>query len=151
MIMTLHAGLQGLISRCWKQRSTEERNKTQNNEMKHREAHIQLRLSNSCIENNIFSVDEEATEDMPTQVFEHLKNWLQTNGLDGYIRIAEAQPHQQVKEIVKEINIGKITNKNVRLILNLKNEGYNEMDAVEIEVLDSYFGEYSHSTKAYRT
>ena len=42
-----------------------------------------------------------------------------------------------------------ITNKQVRRFLNLNNEGYNEMDNLEEDVLQSYFGPYLASAKSH--
>ena len=78
-----------------------------------------------------------------------LHKWLKTNGLEGYIQIVEAEPHPQAAKVVKEFNVDKISNQQVRQ--NLKKEGYNIMDSLETEVLESYFGPYSPSTKLYQT
>ena len=61
------------------------------------------------------------------------------------LHIAEAEPHPQAADIVKEIDVDKISNQQVHRFLNLK-EGYNIMDHFE-----SYFGPYSPSAKSYRT
>ena len=62
------------------------------------------------------------------QVSQHLRNWLTTNNLQGYLQIAYVKPHPQVEEVTRQINVDKVTNKQIRrnLILNLK-EGYNEV------------------------
>ena len=44
-----------------------------------------------------------------------------------------------------------ITNKQARRFLNLNNEGYNEMDNLEEDVLQSYFGPYCASAKSHLT
>ena len=65
--------------------------------------------------------------------------------------MVDVEPHPQEENLIKEININKITNKQIRRFLNLKNEGYDQMDALGANVLQSYFGEYSTSAKAYKT
>ena len=65
------------------------------------------------------------------------------------MRIAE--PHPLVVEIVKEIDVDKSSNQQVHQFLNLKNEGYNMMESLETEVLESYFGPHSPSAKSYLT
>ena len=45
----------------------------------------------------------------------HVSDWLKTNGLDGYLRIEDAQPHPQADELIKQINIDKFT---VKLLSN---------------------------------
>ena len=51
-------------------------------------------------------------------------------------------------EVATQINVDKLTNNQ---ILNLENDGATDMDVVEKQILDSYFGEYLSLTKAYRT
>ena len=58
------------------------------------------------------------------------------------LHIAEAEPHPQAADIVKEIDVDKISNQQVHRFLNLK-EGYNIMDNLEKKFLESYFGLYS--------
>ena len=74
-------------------------------------ARRELRLSNSYTENCTLTSDNEAIVEMPIEISEYLKNWLHTKGLEGFIRVAKAPPHQQTKEVTNKINIGKITNK----------------------------------------
>ena len=52
---------------------------------------------------------------------------------------------------MQQIDIAKITNKQVRRILNLKREGFDAVLKMDKETLRSYFGEYSPSTKAFQT
>ena len=108
----------------------------------------QLRLSDFGTEDGEVVDDEK---DMLIQVSKHLRNRLKTNELDGYLRIADVQPHPQPTNIVKKIDVDKITNEQVCGFLNLMNEGYNIMDTLEPEVLESYFEPYSPSAKSYRT
>ena len=88
---------------------------------------------------------------MPIKVSSHLRGWLQTHGLAGCLRVADAEPHPEAEEIIKHIDANQITNKQVCRFLNLKNEGYNVMHTLDIDVLQSYFGEYSLSSKSYLT
>ena len=85
---------------------------------------------------------------MPMQISEHVRRWLKTNGLEGYLRTEDLEPHPQVEEIMKEIDVDKITNKQMR---RMKKEGYDEMDTLKADILQSYFSEYSPSLKAYET
>ena len=67
------------------------------------------------------------------------------------LHIAEVEPHPQAVDIVKEIDVDKISNQQVRHFWKLKKEGYNVMDSLETEVLESYFKRYFPSAKLYRT
>ena len=53
--------------------------------------------------------------------------------------IADAEPHPQAAKVVKDIDANTITNKQVCQFLNLKNVGYNFMDILVDDVLQSYF------------
>ena len=88
-------------------------------------------------------------ENLLIQVSDSLRKWLKRNGLEGYLGIADVEPHPLVVEIVKEIDVDKSSNQQVDRFLNLKNEGYNMMESLETEVLESYFGPYSPSAKSY--
>ena len=90
-------------------------------------------------------------EDMPITISDNLRLWLETKNLQGYIQIAEAFPHPNAVEITQQIDIAKITNKQVRRILNLKREGFDAVQKMDKETLRSYFGEYSPSAKAFQT
>ena len=39
---------------------------------------------------------------------------MKTKGLDGYLQISDADPHPQTAEIIKNINVDKIKNINIR-------------------------------------
>ena len=72
----------------------------------------QHRLSESNIENNEVADDNKGQQEiMLMQVLEHLRNWLQTSRLQGYVQVADAEHHPQVAEIITKINVDKITNK----------------------------------------
>ena len=90
-------------------------------------------------------------EDMPITISDNLRSWLETKNLQDYIQIAEASPHPNAAEIAQQIDIAKITNKQVRRILNLKREGFDAVQKMDKETLRSYFGEYSPSAKAFQT
>ena len=88
---------------------------------------------------------------MPIPVFEELRQWLQNKGLQGYLKIAYSELHPHAAQIIQQIDITRITNKQVRRLLNLKREGFNVMQKLYLDVLRSYFGAYSPSAKAYQT
>ena len=50
---------------------------------------------------------------MPIPISDNLRQWLERKNLQGYIRIAEATPHPNVAELLQQIDIEKITNKQV--------------------------------------
>ena len=52
-------------------------------------------------------------EIMPIPISDNLRHWLESKNLQGYISIAEAEPHPNSGELLKQIDISKITNKQV--------------------------------------
>ena len=74
-----------------------------------------------------------------------------SKNLQGYINVAEAEPHSNVVELLKQIDISKITNKQIRRTLKLKREGFDVVQKMDKDTLRSYFGEYSPSAKAFQT
>ena len=88
---------------------------------------------------------------MSIPISDSLRLWLETKNLQGYIRIAEESPHPNTAGIAQKIEIAKITNKQVRRILNLKREGFDAVQKMDKETLRSYFGEYSPSAKSFQT
>ena len=67
------------------------------------------------------------------------------------MRVADVEARPKAEEIIKHIDANQIMNKKVCRFLNLKNEGYYVMEMLDEDVLQTYFGEYSLSTKSYRT
>ena len=69
-----------------------------------------------------FTDRSDTTKDdtMSILVFDRLRNWLNNKGLQGYLK----EPHPQAIEVIQQIDISKITNKQVRRLMNLKREGF---------------------------
>ena len=53
-------------------------------------------------------------ETMSILVSDRLRQWLHTKGLQGYIRVADVKPYPRASEIINQIDVAKITNKQVR-------------------------------------
>ena len=88
---------------------------------------------------------------MPILVSDRLCQWLHTKGLQGYLKVADFEPHPQAAEIVHQIDVAKLTNKQERRYLNLQREGFDGIDPVNPKVLKSYFDDYLPLDKAYKT
>ena len=65
---------------------------------------------------------------MLMQASEKLRRWLKTKDLEGYLRVADIEPHSHIENIVKNVNVDRIINKQVHRFLNMKKEGYDEID-----------------------
>ena len=94
-----------------------------------------------------------STEDhkMPIPVSDELRQWLHSRNLQGFIKVAEAEPHPQAEALLQELDITKITTKKVRNALQMQRGGFDAVKKPTEEALQSYFGEYSPSAKAYQT
>ena len=90
-------------------------------------------------------------DSMPIPVSDELREWLHSRNLQGFIRVAEADPHPQAEELVQQLDITKITTKKVRNALRMPRGGFDVVQKPSSEALRSYFGEYSPSAKAYQT
>ena len=88
---------------------------------------------------------------MPIPISENLRQWLVSKNLQGYINVAEAEPHPNVAELLQQIDISKVTNKQVRRTLKLKREGFDVVQKMDKDTLRSYFREYSPSAKTFQT
>ena len=82
-------------------------------------------------------------------VFDNLRQWFTNKGLQGFLKVADADPHPHASKIIQQIDVAKVTNKQVRKVLSLKREGFDVVQKMNKGILSSYFGEYSPSTKAY--
>ena len=95
--------------------------------------------------------EQENTEIMPIPVSDELREWLHERNLQGFIKVAEAEPHPQAEELVEQLDITKVTTKKIRNALQLPRGGFDAVKQPSSEALRSYFGEYSPSAKAYQT
>ena len=85
------------------------------------------------------------------RVSNDLCSWLECNNLQGFLKVADVEPHPRVEALIEEIDVAKITDKKVRTALEMPRGGFDAVKNVTEEGLRSYFGEYSPSAKAYQT
>ena len=86
---------------------------------------------------------------MPISVSDNFQQWLVNKNLQGFIKVEEAEPHPCAAEILQQINVSKITNKKVRSALEFKRECFDAVQKMDKDVLRSYVGDYSPSTKPF--
>ena len=116
--------------------------------------HRHSRKNNLCSDFQLPSTSDSIVAEidiMPIPVSDELREWLHSRNLQGFIRVAEADPHPQAEELVQELDITKITTKKVRNALQMPRGGFDAVQKPSSEALRSYFGEYSPSAKAYQT
>ena len=94
-------------------------------------------------------INEEYTGPMAPS--EEAKQWLTEHGLEGFLRIADAPPHDEPEQAAKSIDLSEITEGAVQAITGLQAGGMQSVESPSNEILFEYFGEYSLSSKAYRT
>ena len=80
-----------------------------------------------------------------------LRRWLLEKGFEGFIKVTEAPPHPDAFDMAKKLNADTVMNATVWQKLGLSGLGEKHFEIAPAETLAKYFGEYSTTTKAYRT
>ena len=88
---------------------------------------------------------------MSIHVSDELRQWPSNKNLQGFIKVAEAEPHPNADTLIQQIHVTSITTKKVRTALQLRRGGFDVVQKVSDDNLRSYFGAYSPSAKAYQT
>ena len=88
---------------------------------------------------------------MLISVSDELRQWLHNKNQQGFIKVADAEPHPQAEALMQGIDVRKITTKKVRTTLQMQRGGFDVVKKVSEEALRSYFAEYSPLAKAYQT
>ena len=57
------------------------------------------------------------------------KQWLTEHGLEGFLRIADAPPHDEPKHVTATINLSEITEGTVQALIGLQAEGLQSVNA----------------------
>ena len=84
-------------------------------------------------------------------LFETAKKWFTQHGLEGFLRIAEAPPHDEPEKVAKKIDLEEITEESICALIGLLEGGLYSIENPSPEMLTKFFGEYSLASKAYRT
>ena len=79
------------------------------------------------------------------------RQWMTENGLEGLLRIADAPPHGEPEQAATTIDLSEITEGAVQALTGLQAGGLRSIEHPSNQILFEYFGEYSISSKAYRT
>ena len=87
----------------------------------------------------------------PMALSETAKKWFNQHGLGGFLRIAEAPPHDEAEEVVQKIDTEVITEEAIRALIGLPEGGIYSIENPSPETLTKFFGEYSLASKAHRT
>ena len=82
---------------------------------------------------------------------EEARQWMIKNGLEGLLRIADAPPHAELEHAATTIDLSEVTEGAVQAFMGIKASGLQTIENPSNQILFEYFGEYSISSKAYRT
>ena len=105
-----------------------------------------------CTELNLNTDQHTNEEDTgPMALSEEAKQWLTEHGLEGFLRIADAPPHAEPEQAAATIDLSEITEGAVQALTGLQAGGLRSVECPSNQILFEYFGEYSLSSKAYRT
>ena len=78
-------------------------------------------------------------------------SWFTQHGLEGFLRIAEAPPHDEPGKVAKKIDLEEITEDVIHALIGLPKGGIYSIENPSPEMLTKFFNEYSLTSKAYRT
>ena len=98
--------------------------------------------------NDDLSIDND---NMPIFVSDELRSWLICNNLEGFLKVPDAPPHDELEKVASTIDLEEITEGTIQALTRLQAGGLQSVESPSTETLIQYFGEYSLSSKAYRT
>ena len=94
----------------------------------------------------------ELDDEMEPMAFsETTKKWFNQHGLGGFLRIAEAPPHDEVEEVMHKIDTEVIMEEVIHALIGLPEGGIYSIENPSPKTLSKFFGEYSLASKAHRT
>ena len=79
------------------------------------------------------------------------REWFTKNGLEGFLRIADAPPHEEPEQVAATIDLSKIMEGTILTVTGLQAGGLQSVEIPSNKIMSEYFGEYSLNSKAYRT
>jgi hypothetical protein len=92
-----------------------------------------------------------AEEEEAMALSEGARQWMMENGLGGLLRVADAPPHKEPEQAAAAVDITEVTEGAVQALTGIKEGGLQTIELPSSQILFEYFGEYSLSSKAYRT
>ena len=97
--------------------------------------------------------DQQTTEEgsKPMALSDEARQWMIENGLEGLLRIADAPRHAKPEQAAATIDLSEVTEGAVQALMGIKADGLRSIENPSNQILFEYFGEYSISSKAYRT
>ena len=76
------------------------------------------------------------------------KDWLSKNGLEGFLRVADAPPHEEPEKVAATIDLKEISKGTMQALVGLPARGLCSIENNSTEILTKYFRKYTLSSKA---
>ena len=83
------------------------------------------------------------------ELSEIAKKWFTQHGLEGFLQIIEAPPHNEPGKVAKKIDLEEITEEAICALIGLPEGGIYSIENPSPEAMTKFFSEYSLSSKAY--
>ena len=77
------------------------------------------------------------------------REWFTRNGLEGFLCIADALPHEEPEQVAPTIDLSELTEGTIQALTGLQARGLQSVENPSSDILLEYFGEYSLISKAY--
>ena len=92
-----------------------------------------------------------ADEEEAMALSDGARQWLTENGLGGLLRVADAPPHKEPEQAATAVDLAEVTEGAVQALTGISEGGLQTIELPSSQIFFEYFGEYSLSSKAYRT
>ena len=79
------------------------------------------------------------------------REWFSKHDVEGFLRVTNAPPHDKAEKVAPAIDLDEITEGTIHALIGLPAGGLRSIENPSTEILTEYFGEYSLSSKVYRT
>ena len=79
------------------------------------------------------------------------REWFSKHGLEGFMHVVDAPRHHEPEKVAPTIDLEEITEGKIHALIGLPSGGLQSIETPSTKILTEYFGEYSLSSKAYRT
>ena len=83
----------------------------------------------------------------PMALSDAAREWFTKNDLEGFLRIADAPPHEEPEQVAPTIDLADITEGTIQALTGLQAGRVQLVESPSTEILMEYFGEYSLSSK----
>ena len=95
------------------------------------------------------SPNEEHHTDVGSMALsDEARQWFTNNGLEGFLRIADAPPHEELEQTATTIDLSEITEGAIQAMIKLQAGELELVECPSNEIFLEYFGEYSLNSKA---